>query len=256
MDEVVEVAEEVLNAELKTLLKGVTIGSVVWAGIGVAACFVIHKKLDSKYAKLAEVEIAEAKEFYQRLYKADEFATPGGAVDSLADDAANATRRYQGRASEEAAPDGDESLVVEETRVEIEEKNIFQDRLTEDGWDQEKEEEFRATIDNGVPFIIHHDEYMEGEKNYRQVTLTYFLGDDILVDDQDKPIEEVDKTVGVENVTRFGHGSKDNRIVYIRNDRLSLDFEVVSDENSYTEKVLGLQHSYEPGARKFRDTDD
>jgi hypothetical protein len=94
---------------------------------------------------------------------------------------------------------------------------------------------------------------MESEPGYQQVTITFFEGDDVLSDERDQVIEDIEETVGVENLKQFGHGSKDPKIVYIRNDRLELDFEVVQSQNKYVEEVLGfVQHSDQRKIRKFR----
>jgi hypothetical protein len=61
----------------------------------------------------------------------------------------------------------------------------------------------------------------------------------------------------------FGHGSGDPNVVYIRNEKLQAEYEVLRDPGSYEIEVLGghveremqevdLKHSRQPG--KFRET--
>lgn len=92
------------------------------------------------------------------------------------------------------------------------------------------------------PYVINVDEFLTGEKDYEQVPYTYYEGDKVLVDSQDKAITavEVSATVGHENLQRFGEQSEDEDSVYVRNDKLCLDFEIVRSHGKYSVEVLGL----------------
>ena len=71
-------------------------------------------------------------------------------------------------------------------------------------------------------------------------------------------IPDADDAVGEMNLHRFGHGSGDNNVVYIRNDRLENDFIVLRSQGEYAKEVLGLRHSH-GGSRKtprFRGDDE
>lgn len=76
-----------------------------------------------------------------------------------------------------------------------------------------------------LPYIIGVDEYMtptmEGQE---QVSLTYFA-DGILADEKDETFD-VEWNVGKDNL-QFGAQSNDKNAVYIRNEKLKKDFEVV-----------------------------
>lgn len=128
----------------------------------------------------------------------------------------------------------------------VEEPSIkFEIRPKED-WDYEAELASRLT---DIPYIIHRDEF--GEKtDHSKVTLTYYEDDDILCDEDDKPIENKERLVGEGNLDRFGHGSNNPNTVYIRNELLSLDAEVIKNPSSYTEEVHGLKHSDRPRKNK------
>lgn len=112
-------------------------------------------------------------------------------------------------------------------------KNIFEDHGPSDEDDLDRS---KRTTDK--PFIISKEEFEDGDLEYGQNTLTYYQGDAVLTDEHDKPI--LDITVVLESNLRFGNASGDKNIVYIRNDRLEVDFEVVQDLGYYTEEVLGV----------------
>lgn len=266
----------------KEMLKGLASNRQVQLGLvatcsllsGAAAGYVVaDKRLKTKYEEIATQEIAEAKRFYalqaQSRATSAKPDTPGEVLErSREEEAKAAFTLYQGGQSDNQVR---EILNKEEdlTGVEVRtlEKNIFvdtdhsEDPEEDNGWDYETE---LARRSGDKPYVITHDEYFEAAKDYEQVQLTYFEEDDVLSDDRDQPVPDTDATVGDDNLTRFGHASKDPNVVYIRNEKRELDFEVVRSSGSYSKEVLGfddspgeLEHSMRRGrSRRFRDGDD
>jgi hypothetical protein len=105
----------------------------------------------------------------------------------------------------------------------------------EDTWDQEAEEAARLPTE---PHVIHKDEFWREELGYSQSTLTYYEGDDILVDQEDVPIYGFRAIVGE---LKFGHGSQDQNVFYVRNDALKAEYEIIKDRGRYEVIILGLQ---------------
>lgn len=92
-----------------------------------------------------------------------------------------------------------------------------------------------------IPYVITIDEFMMDDlPGYENVSVTYFDGDGNLTDSQDRIIPEVDELLGSDNLTKFGLFSKDKNIVYIRNDRHKMNFEVALDPRSFTEAIAGF----------------
>jgi hypothetical protein len=117
------------------------------------------------------------------------------------------------------------------------------------------------------PYVISLAEFQNDEEDFDKITLRYFEEDDTLNDelgsrrgdDSTIPIE----SVGAANLERFGVGSTDENIVYIRNEQLKIDFEVIRDEGSYTSTVLGLPEwdsrdvkEKQPRVKKMRNNSD
>ena len=125
--------------------------------------------------------------------------------------------------------------------------NVFEEAKTPGVWDYADEVRSR---DPGVPYIIHIDEFTQAEKGYTQSTLTYYEDDDVLADERDTVIEDQDDMMGVQNLARFGHGSNDPNLVYVRNDLRQLDMEICRSPGSFAEEVHGLKHSDEPRRRR------
>lgn len=91
----------------------------------------------------------------------------------------------------------------------------------------------------GVPYVIAISEFATEEQQYTKETVTYYAQDEILVDDAERPIDDIEGTVGEVNLQFFGQASEDPDIVYVRNDKRDIDFEIVRVDKSYAEFVLG-----------------
>lgn len=107
-----------------------------------------------------------------------------------------------------------------------------------DHWDYDEEIKKRNPL---APYVLHKDEFFAEEmstENYLQLTYTYYAGDDILVDEDDKPIYNKDAVVGE---LKFGHGSGDPNCVYVRNMTRDCEYEVLYDPGLYSIEVLGLE---------------
>jgi hypothetical protein len=110
--------------------------------------------------------------------------------------------------------------------------NIFAN--TGEGWDYEAE---LLAREGQTIFVIHADEYNAQEEDYAQITLTYYEGDDLMADDNNDMVTNHERTVGE---LRFGHGSNDPNLCYIRNVEREADYEVLRHTGKFTEEVMGL----------------
>jgi len=145
--------------------------------------------------------------------------------------------------------------VVLVTTQSVKKVNVF-DR-TPDVWDEEVELAHR-TKNTSTPYILHADEYILNERDYKQETVTYYEGDDIMADEVETPIYNHEKSMGE---LRFGHGSLDENVVYIRNDALRREWEVLRHHGRFEIEVLGhdVEDQYSEldkrssADRKFRD---
>lgn len=122
---------------------------------------------------------------------------------------------------------------VAEHILDVATTNIFDTSIP--GWDYEKELNERSEKDI---YIITYDEFYGDELHYKQDQLTYYQGDDVLVDSMNKPVHNYHRFVGDE--MKFGHGSKDPNVVFIRNEKQMIEWEIALDTGRYETEVLGL----------------
>lgn len=163
---------------------------------------VTWKLLDAKYAKRAESEIEEIRAYYNSKYASKE--TP-------------------------------------ETDLETNEETV------ERSFTKEEKEEYMQIVANYTtgkggsesmtvgtpPYVISPDEF-DTEEDYDTMSLTYYT-DGILADDDDNVIEDIENTVGKDFASHFGEFEDDS--VFIRNEVLKTDYEILMDYRPYADVV-------------------
>ena len=83
------------------------------------------------------------------------------------------------------------------------------------------------------PYVISPDEYNE-EYGYRAHTLVYYA-DHVLVDDNDDIVDNAEDIIGLDSLNHFGEYEDDS--VFVRNDKLKCDYEILKDERTYSEAM-------------------
>lgn len=133
----------------------------------------------------------------------------------------------------------------EEKKVESEEKpdlTEYAKKLNEEGYTDYTDVDNTEKGDTNSmvgPYVIPPDEF--GEKlGYETVSLTYYA-DGILTDEIDEPMDKIDGIVGKDFATHFGEWEDDS--VFIRNDDLKLDFEILMDCRKYSDIKKHSQHT-------------
>lgn len=236
-------------------------GFVVGAGLGGALGFYLTRlKLEAKYVKIAEDEIDDMRKHYRDKVTALDNTVAKPKLDEIV--------REQGYSTEPPMAVAPPTTVINNSakdstdpRSEPKAENVFEKPqvtaeeagtpMIDRNWDYDKE---LARRSHQKPYVIHIDEKNETEE-YDTVTYTYYEEDDILCNEADEVIDkdERDQLIGEANLNRFGHGSGDPSTVYIRNDKLEMQMEVVLSPNSFAEEVHGFQHSENPIKRYRRE---
>lgn len=124
------------------------------------------------------------------------------------------------------------ALDESEEAFEPEVNNIFAGN--DEDWDYEAELSTRTATN---PYVIHIDEFVEDSMDFHQKTVTYYAGDDIMADETDTPLYGYYNLMGE---LKFGHGSKDPNVVYIRSEAFQTEWEVLLHQGSYAIEVEGM----------------
>ncbi len=205
--------------------------------VGVAVGFFfgrrwMREKIKAEAFAESQEEIAQIRESYKAREMAKESLVKEKTTEEIVAERGYSTAEPPSRPLAAPVPVQIEAVPgrIEET-VDVE---------TTDSWSFPVEELQRSPEQ---PYVIHHDEFNdqgadERYSGYRQTAYTYYAVDDVIVDTDDTPVPHADMVVGQENL-KWGHGSGDPDIVFIRNERLELEIEITRVPRSYEEEVLG-----------------
>ena len=105
---------------------------------------------------------------------------------------------------------------------------------------EEKKEENKS-IDEDGPYVIAPEEFGELD-NYEKISLTYY-SDHVLTDDYDEIIDDVEDVVGFDSLNHFGEYEDDS--VFVRNDKLKHDYEILLDQRKYSDIIKKKPHQVE-----------
>ena len=81
------------------------------------------------------------------------------------------------------------------------------------------------------PYVISPYDFGEIDE-YSQIELTYYA-DEILEDDEYNIVTNIDEIIGSKALTTFGEYEDDS--VFVRNERLCADFQILKDPRTYAE---------------------
>jgi hypothetical protein len=107
--------------------------------------------------------------------------------------------------------------------------------------DNVSEEEVDENMINDKPYVISPDEFGEFY-DYEKISLTYYA-DQVLADEDDELVEDIEETVGFESLNAFGEYEDDS--VFVRNDRLKCDYEILLDQRKYSDVIKRRPHEVE-----------
>lgn len=203
--------------------------SVVGAGIGFFVGYkLLEKRLEAAFDERLNEETAKMREYYEVVKKP--FATPQEALEELipeppveAEDPRQPNMKVAYHKivateyTEAQADEAEAAAAVEEIH------NVFDD----------------PPRDVSKAYVISEDDFMGNATGFVQSTLTYYAGDDTLVDDHEEIIASPHDVIGSDFRTQFGNDSRNENTVYFRHEKLGLEFEVVRSDGTYKREVLG-----------------
>jgi hypothetical protein len=115
-------------------------------------------------------------------------------------------------------------------------------------WNQEAEDAARQQFP-GRPYIISYEEFADNSFGFNQQTLTFYEGDETLADQNDVPIYNPGENVGI---MLFGKGSGDPNIVYVRNKKMKVEYEIIRDTGHFAQERLGLEYEEQEEERDIK----
>ena len=182
---------------------------------GAIGATVAWKMLETKYERIAQEKIKSIKEAYTA--PAQSAVIEDEKVSDLETNESNVIEEYQ---------DTVQDYIYERPSQPVQQYTDYT-MIT-------KPVEF---VDDDEPYVI--EPIQAGDDDYEITTYTLY-GDGVLADEMNMPVEDIKGTVGREYANHFGE--YDDEAVYIRNDRLRTDFEVLREGRTYAELMTRGSH--------------
>ncbi len=82
------------------------------------------------------------------------------------------------------------------------------------------------------PYVITEEEYINSENDQKGL---YYFSDGVLADEDYNVIPNVEEIVGNANLMKFGENDNDPYVIYIRNEKYGIDYEVALQEQEFAE---------------------
>ena len=173
---------------------------VAGAGIGSVVTYKLVKK---QYDQIIQEEIDSVKEAFSEMNGEDD-------------------------GYEDGEPDRNDT----DEKTEPTAKETYESIVKESGYTEETEKKEDKHMEK--PYVISPSEF--GDSDYAILSLTYFL-DGTVLNERDKIVTNVDELIGEDFANHFGDYPEDPDTVYVRNDKLEIDFEILKDYREYSETV-------------------
>ena len=107
--------------------------------------------------------------------------------------------------------------------------------------DEKPEEVKEEPMSIDKPYVITPEEFGDLD-DYETISLTYYA-DQILADDNDVIVDDIEDVVGFDSLNSFGEYEDDS--VFVRNDRLKCDYEIMLDQRKYSDVIKRRPHEVE-----------
>lgn len=185
------------------------LGTVFAFALGAAAgTFVSWRILKAKYEKITEKEVQSVKDVYAKKY-AEEQEEFDKAIDERWDEV--------------------EKEVIKDEYSEKFQQLGYGSVTDGEGADMKKKKT--------EPYVITPEEFSELD-DYETTTLFYYQ-DGVVADTNDEVVIDVAELIGLDSLDKFGEYEDDS--VFVRNDNLKTDFEILLDARSFSKDVRGVR---------------
>lgn len=250
LEEAAEVTRKLNTVGLSYLAVGIGVGAAVGFYFGYKFN---REKIRAEAYKDAEFEVNQLREVY--LKKTETLAREGSrdettviegevpekpALDDVVESLGYREVAIPERPLAPPVPILDVADVPEGALEDLPENPVGTSKSRDAGWNYEQELLHRTPE---APYVIHQNEYEHSNQEYSKVEYNYYRIDETLTDSEDDHVvTDAEAVVGSANL-KFGHGSDDVNVVYVRNDHLELDMQITRLNQSFEEAILGLDRS-------------
>lgn len=232
---------------------------------GIVGFFVAKKVYEEYYAAIAQEEIDSVKETFESHWKPDRLAKPSNGMsdeeyaerDKNNDEQKERTNRnsltrssLDDNPNERAKRNYNLASVKHEEPDANDEEEEERDEPVTDAAGKTEQEMDLTQVDRTLPYIIDDREFTEEFEHHDKVSLYYYRVDDVLCDEHEEVINDIEEKVGYDAIAQLDMQTT----VWVRNEPLCIDYEIISIHKSFAESVhgIGLEPNLSPRERYLR----
>jgi len=232
--------------------------------LGAGAGFLVAKKvLDKKYAVLVEEEIASVREAFERINARKQAqeeredlekpestsentytppiepkTDPNGVLtrSSLDNDPYENAKRDYHKISEKKSP-----AVAKSKSKKLTAK--IEKEVRDDAGKTEQDMLNETRVDRASPYVIDDIQYSEEYDHHDKVSLYYYRVDGVLTEENEELVDDIENLIGHEALKALDMQTN----VWVRNEPLGIDYEIIALNSSYAEAVHGIPSNPVPG---------
>ncbi len=245
--------------------KAIVVRVVIFA-VGVGLGFLAGKQVyEGYYAAIAQEEIDSVKEAFEKRHQNAVEAQPNPnpnteALNGMTDEEDEAPVKPVmkshplARSSIETNPSEkakrNYNLVGLTPHEEDDDEDEDEDDTVTDAAGKTQEEMDLTEINRTEPYIIDDREYTEEFDHHDKLSLYYYKQDDVLCDEHEEVIDDIEFTVGYDAISQLDIQTT----IWVRNEPLTIDYEIISINRSYAESVhgIGIETNLSPREKYLR----
>ncbi len=225
-----------------------TLLKVAIFAVGAATGFIVAKKVYEKYyTDLAQEEIDSVKEAFERQdarlrepYNKENGMSDEEYAEKNEEEKVERTNRnaltrssLDGNPYEQAKRNYNlAGIKHEETDADEEEE----EQPVTDAAGKTEEEMDLTQVDRTMPYIIDDQEFTNEFDHHDKISLYYYKVDDVLCDEHEEVINDIEEKVGYDALAALDMQTT----VWVRNEPLCIDYEIISINKAYAELVHGI----------------
>lgn len=227
----------------------IVIGAVAGFALGYAAC---KRQLEQSYQDQANSEIADLKDYYEKRMKKEVSDAVGIAVQDyeawLAEQELASEKKELEQATETIAKLDEQISIAEDVRESPVSPSTRAAARAIVDYTQMSKAQTRPTpahagaaADPDTPYQITAEEFFSSTSDNEQVTLTYYVQDDVLATQDDRPLEGEERAMidgGL--LKKYVPTTDGENVLYVRSPKLEQEFEIIRADSSFSKEVLGL----------------
>jgi len=222
---------------------------------------VTKKLIENRYAELAQAEIDSVREMYEKRI-ARECEKENNTIRIVNTEALVEKKDFVHVDHERGLINPSKNLTrssLEDNPYEKAKRNynlvpkkeeVFDGEPEEDDEDEEEDDEPRdaagyseqdmmdlTKINRTMPYVIDDREFSEEFDHHDKISLYYYKLDDVLCEENEEIIQEIESTIGYDSL----HVLDMQTTVWVRNEPLRIDYEIMALNKSYAETVMGIR---------------